>query len=304
MLILIVVLYALAASSFTIAKAVLSYAQPIFFVGFRMTIAGSLLLAYAYWNNSLKHLLQRKNWSRLFLIIIFHIYLAFVLDLLALQHMSSFKGAFLYNLSPFIAALFSYFYFSERMTPTKWLGLLIGMSGFLPELISAAPQENAQWFHIFFLSTAELLMIGSVIASVIGWIIMRSLVKEHYSVLAINGIGMFAGGLLALLTSLIFERWIPSPIFDLLPFLGLTALIIIIANVLFYNLYGYLLKTYTATFLSFCGFLSPLFAALFGRLFLHEQISWHFFFSIVVVVVGLIMFYQEELRQGYITRKA
>jgi drug/metabolite transporter (DMT)-like permease len=216
--------------------------------------------------------------------------------------MSSFKGAFLYNTSPFLSALFSYFVFSEKMTHIKWLGLFIGLSGFLPELMSQAPTETS-WFSMFFLSRAELLMLASVVSSVIGWTVMRSLALEGNSIVAVNAVGMIGGGLLALFTSTVFESWQPIPVFDWPAFIKLTALIIVVANVLFYNLYGYLLKQYTATFLSFCGFMSPLFAALFGWLFLSERVAWHFFFSVFVVIIGLLLFYKQELKQGYIRKR-
>lgn len=290
--------YALIAGSFTLAKAVLAYSAPIFFVGFRMVAASIFLLGYCFWAQPATLRIKRKDYGNVMLIIIMHIYFAFVLDLLALEGMSSFKGAFIYNLSPFITALFSYLYFNEYMTRKKWLGLLIGFSGFLPELIAQAPAEVNG--HFLFLSYYEFMMIGSVVAAVIGWIAMRALVKDGHSPIAINGIGMLGGGILSLATSLVVEQWHPLPVTNWAGFLKITAAVIIVGNLLYYNIYGYLLKKYTATFMSFAGFLSPLFAALFGWYFLGEHVSATFFFSLIVVVFGLWLFYQEELRQGYI----
>lgn len=300
-LLLLAFSYALVAGSFTLAKAVLAYSEPIFFVGFRMVAASIFLIGYCLWRQPSLLRIKRKDYGKIALIIVMHIYFAFVLDLLALKGMSSFKGAFIYNLSPFITALFSYLYFKEYMTPKKWVGLLIGFSGFLPELIAQAPAEANG--NILFLSYYEFMMIGSVIAAVVGWIVMRSLLKDGYNPIAINGIGMLGGGLLSLATSLVFEPWHPVPVSDWWAFLKITAAVIIVGNLLFYNIYGYLLKKYTATFMSFAGFLSPLFAALFGWYFLGEQVSATFFFSLIVVVFGLWLFYQEELRQGYFSVK-
>lgn len=300
---LLLLLNALFALSFTIAKAVLDYAQPLFFVGVRMITAGTILITYTRYKHGKNALrIARSDWKTVLLLALTHIYFTYVFDLLALQHMSSFKGAFIYNLSPFITAILSYFYFKELMTPKKWLGLLIGFSGFLPELIlnNGSSGENSSGS---FLSWSEIMMIGSVIASCFGWVILRTLIKKHYSPYALNGIAMLLGGLGSLVTSIFYERWHQmSPVFAIRPFVVLTVLIIIISNIFLYNMYGFLLKKYTATFISFTGFIIPIFAALFGWIFLSEQISWHFVFSVCVVTVGLWLFYSEDLRQGYVTK--
>lgn len=295
-MLLIVFLYALCASTFTICKALLAYAKPFFFIAVRMLIAGSVLTAYSLWKEGSVFIIKKSDRWLFFQIIIFHIYLAYVLDLWSLQYMSSCQSSFLYNLSPFIAALFSYFFFSEKMTMKKWLGLLIGFAGFLPEMFF----KSSYNYYNFWPSLAEIVLLGAVISGVYGWITMRKLVKDGaYSPLMVNGIGMIGGGFLALLTSLIVEGWSVNPVFDFWPFVQLTTLIIIVGNILFYNFYGYLLTKYTATFLSFAGFMTPFFAALFGWFFLGEVITWTFFVSLAFVSCGLYLFYQEELKQGY-----
>ncbi|OQA35574.1 MAG: S-adenosylmethionine/S-adenosylhomocysteine transporter [Candidatus Dependentiae bacterium ADurb.Bin331] len=302
-MILIIVLYALCASSFTLCKAVLLFSKPIFFVGVRMLCAGLLLLGgWMFYQRRLPRI-HSSDRVKFAAIVLFHIYAAYVLDLWALQGLTSFKSSFFFNLSPFITALLSYYFFAERMTFKKTLGLIIGVVGFLPELIQHMPQEE-QFGSFLFLSLPEIAMLGAVTSSCLGWIVMRSLLQTNrYSPIEINGIGMLGGGLLALITSWFVEGFVPAPVTQVWPFVALTAAIIIVVNGVFYNLYGWLLKEYTATFLSFAGFLCPLFAALFGVLFLHEQMTWTFFFSSAVVFVGLYLFYQEELRQGYVRFK-
>lgn len=297
-MILIVFLYALCASTFTICKALLDYVKPFFFIGIRMLVAGGLLLAYSYWKNRSVFSIAKKDRWLFAQIILFHVYFAYILDLWSLQYITSSKSSFLYNLSPFLAALFSYFYFSEKMTIKKWIGLLIGFSGFLPEMLLKG--TSASLNDSFFLSIPELVLLGAVTSGVYGWITLRKLVKDgEYSPTMVNGIGMVGGGILALVTSFFVEGWAVSPIFEFWPFVKLTALIIVVGNILFYNFYGFLLRRYTATFLSFAGFTTPLFAALFGWLFLGELVNWTFFLSIFVVCIGLYIFYQEELKQGY-----
>lgn len=297
-MVLILFLYALCASTFTICKALLDYVKPFFFIGIRMLVAGGILLAYSYWKDRSAFYVKKSDRWLFAQIILFHVYFAYILDLWSLQYITSSKSSFLYNLSPFLAALFSYFYFSEKMTTKKWIGLLIGFSGFLPEMLFKGYSDQAS--SGFSLSVPELVLLGAVASAVYGWIMLRKLVKdESYSPMMVNGVGMVGGGLLALVTSYFVEGWAESPVMQFWPFVKLTALIILVGNIIFYNFYGFLLKRYTATFLSFAGFTTPIFAALFGWFFLGELVGWSFFVSIFVVCIGLYIFYQEELKQGY-----
>jgi drug/metabolite transporter (DMT)-like permease len=147
---------------------------------------------------------------------------------------------------------------------------------------------------------------GASLASVYGWILLRITVREHaLSPIQANSVSMCIGGALALLHSLCIDRWDPLPIaaghggsFALN--LGLMMLI---SNLICYNLYGMLLKRFTATFLSFIGLLSPIFASLSSYLFLGEPLSWTLFAATGVVSIGLWMVYSAELKQGYIPQR-
>jgi drug/metabolite transporter (DMT)-like permease len=296
-MILLLLLYALCASSFTISKAVLSYSAPIFFVGVRMTIAGLLLLGYV-WYESRSIRIAKKDRGLFAAIIFFHIYITYIADVWSLQYVSSFKSAFFFNLSPFITALLSYFFLQERMTHKQWLGLFLGFIGFLPMMFKEVPAEEAVG-TMFFISIPEIFLLVSVVASCIGWITMKRLLHKGYTPVHINGVGMLYGGIAALATSLASEHWfVASPVSNWPMFAGLTGLIIVACNVLFYNFYGILLHRYSATFMSFAGFTCPLFTALFGILFLHEHVTWHFVVAMLIVSFGLYIFYQEELSQG------
>ncbi len=314
MLPLVLLLYILIAATFTFSKAVLLYAKPIFFIAIRMVFAGVILLLYSYFFSHKQPFLKKKDRGLFIQIILFHIYFAYVFEVLALVYVTSAKACLLYNLSPFITALFSYFLFKERLTRIQWLGLTIGFAGFLPILMVQEPLE-ALANH--FISLPELLLIFSTIVTSYGWIIMKKLTNTRgYSPVFVNGVGMLGGGLLALITSLLWEKTpkiygagaesigylnkilpiaISSEIAGYIMFGWYTLLLIIIGNVISYNLYGHLLAHYSATFLSFAGFITPLFAALFGWFFLNEQVSWYFFVTIIIVFFGLYLFYKEEL---------
>lgn len=109
---------------------------------------------------------------------------------------------------------------------------------------------------------------------------------------------MLIGGLLALIHSYISgESWQPIPIIgnNTIALVECAIWMTLISNIICYNLYGYLLTKYSATFLSLAGLITPLFASLFGWYFLNEQITWHFYMSIFLFSIGLFIFYQEEI---------
>lgn len=293
---LVFLLYGLFASSFTISKMGLEYAQPFFFVGTRMFAAGGLLLLYQYFFRREQCYICKKDIWRIFLLGAFNIYLTNIFEFWGLQYLTSFKTCFIYSLSPFLSALFSFLIFSEVMTPRKWLGLLVGFAGIAPVLLSQTTAEERAG-QIFLFSWAELAVVSASICSVYGWILLKQLIKTNgYSPLTANGASMLIGGSMALIHSFCVESWNPIPATEYITFLECTFLLILISNFICYNLYGYLLKNYSATFMSFAGLSTPLFTALLGWLFLGETVTWHFYVSLGIVSVGLLAFYQEELK--------
>lgn len=292
---LVFLLYAMFASIFTISKTALEYSQPFFLVGSRMLFAGLLMLAYQCLYKKEKITINKSQFWRVFLLALFNIYLTNVFEFWGLKYLTSFKTCFIYSLSPFVSALLSYFMFADKMNLKKWSGLLIGFSGFLPILLNQTSSEETTG-HLFFLSWAEIAVIAAAISSVYGWILLSQLVKENgYSPFMANGLSMSIGGIMALGHSLCVETWNPIPVTDFFPYLECTLLLILVSNLICYNLYGFLLKSYSATFMSFAGFTTPLFTAFFGWLYLGEVVTWPFYLSAVIVFSGLLVFYQEEL---------
>lgn len=297
-MILVLALYALLASTFTLGKMLLFYLPPFLLTAVRMLIAGSLLLGVYYLSASSKKNISIRDTMLLVGMSFIHILIPYSTEFIALQSVAPSCAALMYNLSPFITALFSYVFFNEKMTIQKWIGFTFGFSGiiyFVKPNIVCISQGN---FDI-----AYLYLLISVVSASLGWILVRYLMT-HYAmpITLINGVAMFFAGLQALLVShfveqvSIINRLSSVPSF----FWMLLGLIVFIANILFYNLYGYLLQKYTATFLSFVGFVTPLITALYDWLFLGVPVHVDFYVTIVIVGIGIYLFYKEELRQGYI----
>src|SRR5258708_6632075 len=171
-MIFVIILYLLFASTFTLGKAALLYVSPFLFIGVRMMLAGTLLLGYYRFIAQQKITVQKKDYSLFARIILFHIFCAYTLEYWALEHVTSAKACLLYNLSPFITALFSYFLYAERLTYRQVCGLIIGFLGFIPILIAQSPEEQLSW-HIGLFSCYEMALIASVISSAYGWMVMK-----------------------------------------------------------------------------------------------------------------------------------
>lgn len=295
-------MYAVWSSVFSLGKMALLYCPPLFLTGARMVLAGVLLLGFLAIFKRSSFKLNRVQIFSILLLAFFSIYLTNALEFWGLQYLSAGKTCFIYSLSPFFAALFSYLHFGEKMNGRKWLGLSIGFLGFIPVLLSqSGPEELLNAFSIF--SWPALAIMGAALCSVYGWVILRLVVKDHaISPLMANGASMFIGGLLAFGHSFLIEGWNPLPfqIAHIGPILQSTLLMTLISNIICYNLYGMLLKRFTATLLSFIGLLSPIFASLHGLLFLGEPISWTILLSTGIVCLGLWIVYYAELKQGYI----
>lgn len=308
MSLLLVLLCAFSASTFTVGKAALNYTSPMFLIGIRLFLSGAIFLSYYYYKYKRTPSLHKHDYWVLAQVSFASFYFAYNMEFWSLQYMTSSKTALLYNLSPVIAACFSYVVFNEKMTIKKVIGLIICVLSFIPVLISSDPTEGKN--GIFFLSLPELGILAAVVSFTYGWVVMRKAIKRHFiPTVFVNGIGMVIGGIAALITTYIIEvphnplqhLWIHPwlPITQLMPFLLWTALLVIVGNVLCYILYGYLLHKYTATFVTLGELATPLFAALYGWAFLHEHIAWSFFFSMIILGVGSYIFYQEEKRLGY-----
>lgn len=300
---LIFLLYALFASVFVIAKIALESSSPLFLVGSRMLLAGVILLGYQWITNRESLRLNKQTTFQLFQLALFNIYLTNAFEFWGLQYLTSFKTCFIYSLSPFLSALFSYIVFHEKMTGKKWLGMLIGFLGFLPILFTHTTGET-EGGGIGIFSLPELAVIMATVCSMYGWVVLRKLVTDQgCNPITANSFAMLAGGAMAIVHSSFVEEWNPIPVSNMESYLSCMVLLIIISNFICYNLYGYLLTRFTATCMSFAGWTTPVFTALLGWLILGEVVTWHFYVSALIVLIGLFFFYQEELKQGYHVRE-
>lgn len=293
---LILLLFFLFANVFVLQKKSLLYAEPFFLIGIRMVIAGFLLLLFClfYFKKDIFLIKKKKHFLLYFLLSIFGIYLTNICEIWSMTVMDSSKVCLIYNLSPFVTALLSFLFLKEHLNLKKIFSLIIGFFSFIPLSLMKNTMEQAfnAWF---FFSFYDISLICAVIFSVFGIIIFKQLSNLGYSVYIINGYSMFFGGCLILLHSLIFCFYNKlSLIYNFKYFFLFTFLLCILSNLICYNLFGFLLKKYSTTFLTFFGLLTPVYTMLLGYLFLQERLSIYFIYSLCLIFIGLYLFYKSN----------
>lgn len=295
MFFLVILLFSLFASLFTFSKIALDFSEPFFLIGSRMALAGVILLVHQFIFHRKQFKIKTQHFFPLFILGLISIYITNIAEIWGIQHMSSAKACLIYSLSPFVAALVAYLVLKETMNGKKWIGLCIGFIGLMPILfVKGNPNLGLGLF-----SWPEIAMLVAVLGSVYGWILLKKVINEYqFSPIMANGVSMLIGGVLALIHSYLSgENWQPIPVVgdNMMALMECAIWMTLISNVICYNLYGYLLTKYSATFMSLAGLITPLFASLFGWYFLNEEITWHFYAAISLFSVGLFIFYQEEI---------
>ncbi len=286
--------YAILASTFTLAKVAVGHADPLLLIGVRMVASAPLMfLVHRYHSPSFK--IAKQDYFAFFKVSIFHIFLPFIGEFWALQFVSSAKTAMTYSLTPFIAALLSYLLLRKKLSSLQTIGLVVGLLGLMPIFFSGDEIAHVAG-EFLYVSIPELVLLGAVTSASYAWFIVADLMNKGYGISLINGVAMFVGGIFSLILWY-FVGDTTNPVHgDFGAFVLWTALLVIVANVVSYNLYGWLLKHISITFMSAIGFLCPIFASIYGVALLNERLGVSHFLALVLVVSGLWLFYREEMR--------
>lgn len=296
MILLAVLEYAILASTFTLAKVAIAYADPLFLIGVRMVAASPLMFLVHYLRKDNSFSIKERDRSMFFKIAIFHIFLPFIGEFWALQFISSAKTAITYSLTPFIAAIFSYFLLQKKLGVWQTIGLAIGLFGLLPIFISPDEMSTGEFWLI---GIPELVLFGAVISSSYAWFMIADLMKRGYGISLINGVAMLLGGALSLILWYFTSGDEPPIHGDLGQFILWTSLLVIVANVISYNFYGWLLNHISITFMSAIGFLCPIFASIYGIVLLKEDFHMSHVLALSMVTLGLWLFYREEMQKAH-----
>jgi drug/metabolite transporter (DMT)-like permease len=286
---LIATLQALYGFSIPLSKILLNYAAPFFTSSLRMLGAGIVLLCIERFYNKKKLMPAITNIQlQLYALTL---YLKYMMRAHYVQHLSCIRMGFLFNLGPFIAAFLSYMYLSERLSARQWLGMCIGCVASMWYVIESNRTALSESFYI---STADIILLLAMVINFYGLIIKkRLLTQNNMSVSAVNGTAAVASGALGLATSFNVEGLFP--VTHIGYFTGWFTVLFMLSNIVCRNLYAFLLKRYSVTFLSLADFLMNMCTALYGWLLFNETITVAYLVSSACVCLGLYIFYRDEI---------
>jgi drug/metabolite transporter (DMT)-like permease len=265
----LLIMYSLSTASLT--AAVLHYTQPFFLLGLRMTLAGALLLSYLILRNRaiLTTQLNKQHSTLYAQIILFTVFIPYALRYyglsLATGYVNSGTGnhapvlaPLVYNLGPIVTFFLAHIFGVEKISWQRATALCISFVG----LLLCLDIPLLHYFSTFsfsplsFFGLPEYALLLSLISFSYGWIIMRKLVVDlSYSPLLVNGIAMFGGGVMGLISSFYLEP--ASYISNYSLVVPLLIITIIISNIVGHSLYASLLRKYSLTLLQLGYWLIP-----------------------------------------------
>ena len=292
------------ANMFLIGKELVQYASPLFITAFRMML-GCLMTFTIFQFFSKKNesifALTRIDLMFIFFLGFFHSFLKSALSFWAMQYMTAGKSSFIFNLSPFVSAYLSYWVFNEIMTAKKWIGICIGFVGVSIMLVNNNVDTYAGAGYGF-ISIPELALIGAVFANCFGMMISRYLARDRkINIFLSNSLSLSVSSILSFMLMGYFDAWTTLSQENLYYFSSLL-LCMVVLNVIVVNMKSWLLKRFSVTIMAFTSFMTPLATTLLEYFLFGEPITKTFVISLTVVFIGLSIFYQEELRQGYVVK--
>lgn len=290
-------------------KSAIPHTTPLFMVGVRLVPAGVLVLVAA----SLLGRPQPQGWKAwlwisLFALVDGAMFQGFLGE--GLVRTGAGLGSVMIDSQPLAVAILSWLLFKEKINLWGWLGLLIGVLGIsligLPDetvinllhngvgaiahsATLEAKASSIRWSELF--QSGEWLMLLAALSMAVGTVMIRMVCRYADPVVA-TGWHMVLGGLPLFaisagwesnqLTNLDLSNWIA---------LGYST---VFGCAIAYALFFYFASRGSLTSLSSLTFLTPVFALLFGNLFLSEFLSSLQWIGVAFTLVSIYLINQRD----------
>lgn len=286
-------------------KGVLAHTTPLFMGGLRIAPAGLLVIVTA----ALLGRAQPKGWRAWLWILLFALVDVTLFQgflALGLSHTSAGLGSVMIDSQPLVVAVLALILYGERIGLWGWLGLGIGIGGIscigLPdewilqlgtgEWLQQDWQQILNWQYFSQISqSGEFLMLLAALSMAMGTVMIRQ-VCRYADPISATGWHMLIGGLPLFLGSGLWEseQWMHLTHGDWLS-IGYAA---IFGSAIAYGLFFYFASRGNLTSLSSLTFLTPVFALIFGNLFLSEVLSQVQTFGVCLTLLSIYFVNQRE----------
>ncbi|WP_341525291.1 DMT family transporter [Nostoc sp. UHCC 0302] len=283
-------------------KGVIPHTTPLFMAGVRLLPAGVLILIVAAFMGRP----QPKGWAAwlwisLFALVDGTLFQGFLAE--GLVRTTAGLGSVMIDSQPLAVALLSLWLFQEHIGFWGWLGLGLGVTGIsligLPDewifnlLGSGANITLGNWQDLF--ASGEWLMLLAALSMAVGTVLIRYVCRYTDPVTA-TGWHMIIGGLPLWGISSVVEsqQWQNLAISDWVSLSYAT----VFGSAIAYGLFFYFASSGSLTSLSSLTFLTPIFALLFGNLFLSEVLSPLQWVGVSLTLISIYLINQRDILAG------
>ncbi|MEA5503008.1 DMT family transporter [Halotia wernerae UHCC 0503] len=283
-------------------KGVIPHTTPLFMAGVRLLPAGVLILITA----ALMGRPQPKGWAAwlwitLFALVDGTLFQGFLAE--GLVRTSAGLGSVMIDSQPLAVALLSLWLFQEHIGLWGWLGLGLGVTGIsligLPDewifhfFDSGVNATVGNWQNLF--ASGEWLMLLAALSMAVGTVLIRFVCK-HTDPVTATGWHMVIGGLPLWGISSVLEsqQWQNLVAADWIALSYTT----IFGSAIAYGLFFYFASSGSLTSLSSLTFLTPIFALLFGHLFLFEVLSSLQWVGVFLTLISIYLINQRDTLSG------
>ncbi|MEO1145658.1 MAG: EamA family transporter [Cyanobacteria bacterium J06638_22] len=281
-------------------KGVIHETTPLFLATVRLAPAGVLILLVAAWMGRPQPSGWRAwGWITLFALVDGTLFQGFLAE--GLMRTGAGLGSVMIDSQPLAVALMARFLFGEQVRIWGWFGLMFGVVGIsllgLPEgVIQAAlhggitPTIGLDLVEQLF-QNGQWLMLMAALSMAVGTVLVRY-VSRHADPIAATGWHMILGGLPLLIGSAMLEvePWQNLGLSDWTAMAYST----VFGSALAYGLFFYFAAKGNLTSLSSLTFLTPVFALIFGNLFLGEVLTSLQSFGVMLTLVSIYLINQRD----------
>lgn len=294
-------------------KGVIPHTQPFFLATMRLLPAGLLvLLAALLMQRSFQISVRGWLWISLFALVDGTLFQGFLAQ--GLVRTGAGLGSVMIDSQPLAVALMARWLFDEQVGWLGWLGLGVGLLGIsllgLPDAwiveifhghfaLSELPEDGLLLVQLLF-NQGEWLMLMAALSMAVGTILIRY-VSAHADPVVATGWHMVLGGvpLAALSAGLEAEPWSMVSLGGW----GAIAYSTVLGSALAYGIFFWLASKGNLTSLSALTFLTPVFALLFGNLFLGEVLSPIQTGGVALTIVSIYLINQRDVIMRFLANK-